>query len=71
MPTRMVLGAGIEPQDDLEVGINAVMNLIESTDIDNGAYFNRQQPAEAHAQAYDPEAQERLWRLSEELTGLR
>ena len=71
MPTRMVLGAGIEPQDDLEVGVNAIMNLITSKEIENGAYFNRQEQARAHDQAYDEEAQRKLWELSERLVGTR
>jgi NAD(P)-dependent dehydrogenase (short-subunit alcohol dehydrogenase family) len=71
MPTRMVLGAGIEPQEELEVGVNAMMNLITSDDIENGAYFNRQEQIKAHDQAYDEEAQRKLWQLSERLVGIR
>jgi hypothetical protein len=34
-----------------------------------GRFFDRQTEAEAHPQAYDPEARRRLWDLSVELTG--
>jgi NAD(P)-dependent dehydrogenase (short-subunit alcohol dehydrogenase family) len=70
MPTRMVLGR-IEPQSTIEEGADNVMHLITTPELENGAYFNRSQRAEPHAQANDRAARERLWTLSEELTGLR
>jgi NAD(P)-dependent dehydrogenase (short-subunit alcohol dehydrogenase family) len=68
MPTRMVLEAGIEPQATIEAGADNVMRLITARDLENGAYFNRAQQAEPHAQALDRDARERLWALSEALT---
>jgi NAD(P)-dependent dehydrogenase (short-subunit alcohol dehydrogenase family) len=68
MPTRMVLQAGIEPQSTIEDGADNVMRLITARDLENGAYFNRQQQADPNAQALDREARERLWTLSEALT---
>jgi NAD(P)-dependent dehydrogenase (short-subunit alcohol dehydrogenase family) len=70
MPTRMVLGR-IEPRSTIEEGADNVMHLITTPELENGAYFNRSQRAEPHAQASDRAARERLWSLSEELTGLR
>jgi NAD(P)-dependent dehydrogenase (short-subunit alcohol dehydrogenase family) len=68
MPTRMVLQAGIEPQATIEEGADNLMRLITERDLENGAYFNRSQPAEPHEQALDRDARERLWALSEQLT---
>jgi NAD(P)-dependent dehydrogenase (short-subunit alcohol dehydrogenase family) len=70
MPTRMVLEAGIEPQATIEAGADNVMRLITARDLENGAYFNRAQQVDPHAQALDREARERLWALSEALTHL-
>lgn len=68
MPTRMVLEAGIEPQATIESGADNVMHLITARDLENGAYFNRQQRTDPHAHAQDRDARERLWALSETLT---
>jgi NAD(P)-dependent dehydrogenase (short-subunit alcohol dehydrogenase family) len=68
MPTRMVLQAGIEPRSTIEEGADNVMRLITTSNLENGAYFNRSQQAEPHAQARDRDARERLWALSEALT---
>ena len=71
MPTGMVARAGVEPRATLDEGIDAVMQLIVSTEIQGGLFFRGLQPARANAQAYDLEARARLKKLSEELTGVR
>lgn len=49
-----------------------VLHLLESDAVadQNGAYFGDRRPIRAPAQAEDPAANERLWRLSCEMTGL-
>jgi len=71
MDTGMVRRAGLTPRATVGEGADAVMQLITSSDIGSGGYFNRLRPARANAQAYDEEARAKLWRLSEELTGTR
>ncbi len=71
MDTHMVVSAGIRPRTSVDQGKEAVLNLITSTDIGTGEYYNGLRPARAHDQAYDREARAELRRLSEELTGLR
>ncbi len=71
MPTGMVARAGVEPRATLDEGIDAVMQLIVSTEIEGGQFFRGLQPARANGQAYDLEARGKLRKLSEELTGVR
>lgn len=73
MPTRMVREGYGHTVDDLETGVNAVLRLIEAAALDDvtGQYFSIQEPAAAHQQAYDPDIQQRLWDLTEELTGIQ
>ncbi|HEY4558691.1 MAG TPA: SDR family NAD(P)-dependent oxidoreductase [Enteractinococcus sp.] len=73
MPTRMVKEGYGYTVDDLQTGVDAVVNLVENPALDGttGQYFSIQQPAAAHREAYDVETQRRLWELSEELTGVR
>ena len=52
-------------------GATAVMQLITSTDIEGGQFFNGLNPQRGHAQAYDVESRRRLRELSRELTGIR
>lgn len=69
MDTNMVRQSGITPQSTVDQGADAVMHLITQEGLENGGYFNGEKPAKAQAQAYDKEARERLWVLSEKLTG--
>ena len=71
MPTGMVLRLGVEPRATIDEGATAVMQLITSTDIEGGQFFNGLNPQRAHAQAYDVESRRRLRELSRELTGIR
>jgi NAD(P)-dependent dehydrogenase (short-subunit alcohol dehydrogenase family) len=66
MPTRMVMGRGIEPRSTIEEGADNVMRLITERDLESGTYFNRSERAEPHAQARDRDAREKLWALSEQ-----
>lgn len=69
MDTPMVEEAGAEPRSTVDEGADAVLRLVNE-DVGSGGYFNGLNPARAHEQAYDDEARDRLWELSEELTGL-
>ncbi len=69
MDTRMVQQAGIEPQSTVEEGADSVMQLVVDP-VGSGRYFNRLEPAEANAQAYDASERDRLRSLSLELVGL-
>jgi NAD(P)-dependent dehydrogenase (short-subunit alcohol dehydrogenase family) len=70
MDTNMVRAAGVQPRSSVDEGLEAVMNLIDSPDVESGAYHNGLRPARANAQAYDADARAALRSLSEELTGL-
>ena len=69
MPTGMVLRLGVEPRATIAEGADAVMQLIDSDEIEGGQFFNQMNPGRANAQAYDLEARARLRELSRELTG--
>jgi NAD(P)-dependent dehydrogenase (short-subunit alcohol dehydrogenase family) len=71
MPTGMVARAGVAPRATIDEGADAVMQLIESDEIEGGQFFRGLRPARANDQAYDREARARLRALSDELTGLR
>jgi NAD(P)-dependent dehydrogenase (short-subunit alcohol dehydrogenase family) len=66
MPTKMVLGAGIDPLDSLESGVRATTRLVADSELDgvSGRYFDRLRDARALPQAYDAEARRRLRELS-------
>lgn len=73
MPTAMVAEGWGTTIDDLATGVAATRHLIDSPELAgvSGRYFFRQQPAESLPEAHDPVLQERIWRLSEELSGVR
>jgi NAD(P)-dependent dehydrogenase (short-subunit alcohol dehydrogenase family) len=72
MDTGMVRNAGIEPKSTVEEGAAAVMRLAVCRDLDDctGEYFDGVRPSRANAQAYDPQARQRLAALSARLAGL-
>ena len=70
MNTTMVEAAGMQPRSTIAEGADAVMRAITERAIESGAYFNRQSPTRANAQAYDTEALEKLRTLSRKLTGM-
>jgi NAD(P)-dependent dehydrogenase (short-subunit alcohol dehydrogenase family) len=70
MPTKIVEHRN--PGDDsLETGIEAVLQLATGEELEGvtGTFWDRSSESAAQAQAYDPDAQRRLWELSLELTG--
>jgi NAD(P)-dependent dehydrogenase (short-subunit alcohol dehydrogenase family) len=69
MPTKMVIAAGVSPISTVDQGVEATRRLVfEAADAVDGRYFNGLAEARANPQAYDAEARDRLWRLSESLT---
>src|SRR4051794_5906108 len=70
MPTKMVAGRfGV--QSTLEEGVRNTVRLIADPSLSDisGRYFNRDQEARAHPQAYDRTARTRLQGLSRKLCG--
>jgi NAD(P)-dependent dehydrogenase (short-subunit alcohol dehydrogenase family) len=69
MPTKIVLGER-DSIDSLETGIEAVLKLATSEELDgvSGKFFDRTVESIAQPQAYDTDAQQRLWELSLQLT---
>ncbi|WP_201372688.1 SDR family NAD(P)-dependent oxidoreductase [Ktedonobacter robiniae] len=72
MNTKMVRETILFTQTTVEEGVRSVMYLATSPTLDNvtGQYFDQQQQARAHPQAYDPLARSLLRQISEQLTGL-
>jgi NAD(P)-dependent dehydrogenase (short-subunit alcohol dehydrogenase family) len=72
MDTNMVRQAGIAPANTVETGADAVLHIAVGTEFGgrSGVYLDGQQPARAHAQAYDLSARERLFEVSCQLCGL-
>ncbi len=71
MNTTMVRQSGVAPMSTVEDGAEAILNLLSpATEGETGLFFNRLQPARAHAQAYDVKARAQLRAASFELTGL-
>ncbi|MBO0767437.1 MAG: SDR family NAD(P)-dependent oxidoreductase [Solirubrobacterales bacterium] len=69
MPTKMVtewIGYSV---DSLETGVNSTLRLIQDPALAgvSGRFFDRDQEATAHPDAYRQEVRERLWNISEEL----
>ena len=71
MPTGMVLRLGVTPRATIDEGATAVMQLVDSMEIEGGQFFIGLRPGRANAQAYDLEARAKLKSLSENLTGVR
>ena len=71
MPTKIVLHARGSAISTLEEGTEATLRLAADAQLDRvtGRYFNGQDEARAHPQAYDPDARRRLRELSERLAG--
>ena len=70
MDTKMVRQSFGSTRSSVDEGAEAVIHVLDERD-GSGRYFDQTQEARARPQAYDPEARERLWELSEELTGVR
>jgi NAD(P)-dependent dehydrogenase (short-subunit alcohol dehydrogenase family) len=71
MDTRMVHETFGYTMSTVEEGAEAVVRLAVSPEIEGvtGAYFDGTSEARADRQAYDPQARDRLWTLSEQQCG--
>lgn len=70
MDTTMVRGLGGPIRSTVAEGRDTVMGLITAPTLKAGAYYRDGEVATPHAQAGDADAQARLVKLSEELTGV-
>jgi NAD(P)-dependent dehydrogenase (short-subunit alcohol dehydrogenase family) len=72
MNTKMVYESFGYTTSRVEEGLEATLQLAVSPELDgaSGRYFDGLREARAHQQAYDPDARRRLWRMSEELSGI-
>jgi NAD(P)-dependent dehydrogenase (short-subunit alcohol dehydrogenase family) len=70
MPTKIVRESVGYTVDSLETGVASVMRLVEAPELANvtGGYFDRSTPSRALSDAYDPDVQAQLARVSESLT---
>jgi NAD(P)-dependent dehydrogenase (short-subunit alcohol dehydrogenase family) len=70
MDTKMVRAIGREPTSSVEEGVEAVVRLVFEPELEGvtGRYFDGTEESEANPQAYDEEARQQLWDLSERLT---
>ena len=73
MDTKMVRESYGRAMTSVQEGVDATVRLAVAPELDGvtGQYFDGQRESRANAQAYDPGARERLWELSERLTGVR
>ena len=71
MDTKMVQSTFGYTMSTVEEGTEAVVRLAISEEVEGvtGAYFVGTREARANRQAYEPQARDRLWVLSEELCG--
>jgi len=71
MDTKMVQKTFGYTMSTVEEGTEAVVRLAASPELEGvtGRYFDGMREARADGQAYDKEAKQRLWELSEELCG--
>jgi NAD(P)-dependent dehydrogenase (short-subunit alcohol dehydrogenase family) len=71
MNTKMVQSTFGYTMSTVEEGTEAVVRLAISQEVEGvtGGYFDGTREARANRQAYDPQARDRLWVLSEELCG--
>jgi NAD(P)-dependent dehydrogenase (short-subunit alcohol dehydrogenase family) len=71
MDTKMVLQTFGRTMSSVQEGADAAVRLAVSPELEGvtGRYFEGQREARANRQAYDAEARERLWVLSEKLCG--
>jgi NAD(P)-dependent dehydrogenase (short-subunit alcohol dehydrogenase family) len=69
MDTKMVLDTFGYTMSTVEEGTEAVVRLAVSPELEGvtGCYFDGTRETRANRQAYDPQARDRLWVLSEEL----
>lgn len=72
LDTKMVREGGYIPRGSAASGAEVEVYAATSSELEGvtGQYFEKNLEARAHDQAYDPEARNKLWRLSEKLTGI-
>jgi NAD(P)-dependent dehydrogenase (short-subunit alcohol dehydrogenase family) len=70
MDTKMVRQGFGRARTDVDEGVEALLRLAISEDVDEttGRYFDGLVESSAHHQAYNADARRRLWELSEQLT---
>lgn len=70
LDTKMVRESSMSAQGSAESGAVVEVYAATSAELEDktGLYLEEQKEASAHQQAYDREAREKLWRLSEKLT---
>jgi NAD(P)-dependent dehydrogenase (short-subunit alcohol dehydrogenase family) len=71
MDTKMVQDTFGYTMSTVEEGAKATVHLVASPELEGvtGRYFDGTREARANGQAYDKEARQTLWELSEELCG--
>jgi NAD(P)-dependent dehydrogenase (short-subunit alcohol dehydrogenase family) len=73
MDTNMVRRSFGRAMSSVEEGVEAALRLVLDPELDDvsGRYFDGLRESRAHEQAYDADAREQLWELSERLSGAR
>jgi NAD(P)-dependent dehydrogenase (short-subunit alcohol dehydrogenase family) len=71
MPTKIVLSVIGRSVDRLETGVAATRRLVDDPALNGttGLFFDRAEETLAHPSAYETDVQNRLWKLSLDLTG--
>jgi NAD(P)-dependent dehydrogenase (short-subunit alcohol dehydrogenase family) len=71
MNTKMALDSFGYAMSTIQDGVEATLRLVVDPELEgvSGRYFDRLDEDRANAQAYDPDARRRLWRLSAALAG--
>jgi NAD(P)-dependent dehydrogenase (short-subunit alcohol dehydrogenase family) len=72
MPTKMVLQSIASSIDSLQTGVRTTHRLVADPALADttGLFFDPDAAVKAQPQAYDPDAQQRLWTLTHRLIGL-
>jgi NAD(P)-dependent dehydrogenase (short-subunit alcohol dehydrogenase family) len=72
LDTKIVHEAWGHAHGPVEIGIKSEFYLAASSELDgvSGKYFDGKIPVQAHPQAYDESARQRLWEISMNLIGL-
>jgi NAD(P)-dependent dehydrogenase (short-subunit alcohol dehydrogenase family) len=67
MDTKMLLELRLSPQRTVAEGVEAMVQAVERDGV-SGRYFDGTREGRAHEQAYDADARQRLWTISEAAT---
>jgi len=70
MPTKMVMQSIGYSIDSLDTGVRSTLRLIQDPALAHitGRFYDRTTETRAHPDAYQPDIQQRLWGISEQLT---